>query len=177
VLKYLEDESFFTSILELKAKGGQRQKVVLRDMQRHPAKPIIMHMDFQRVRDDVELTINIPLHFLNEDTCKAAKTAGVIVSHQITEVEVTCLPGDLPEYIQIDLTDFKEGDAIRLSEIKLPKGVSLTAFTHGEEEEHDEIVVSTSHVQVLSEETEETEAPVASEVPSGQDDETSEEES
>jgi len=175
ILKFIEDEAFFTSVLELKAAGGKRQSVILRDMQRHPAKPIIMHMDFQRIDDDVEITMNIPLHFLNEEECAAAKTSGVIVSHQITEVEISCLPGSLPECIEVDLADFKEGDAIRLSNINLPKGVTLTAFTHGNIEDHDEIVVSTSHVQAVSEETEETEAPVATEVPSGQQDDETEE--
>jgi len=170
ILKFIEDEAFFTSILELKAAGGKRQSVVLRDMQRHPAKPIIMHMDFQRIDDDVEITMNIPLHFLNEEECEAAKTSGIIVSHQITDVEISCLPADLPEFIEIDLADFKEGDSIRLSNINLPKGVTLTAFTHGEVEEHDEIVVSTSHVQAVSDEAEDTEAPTATEVPSGQQD-------
>ncbi len=164
VLRYIEDETFFTSILELKATGGKRQKVILRDMQRHPSKPVVMHMDFQRIADDVELTLNIPLHFLNEENSPAAKTAGIIVSHQLTEVEVSCLPNDLPEFIDVDLNDFKEGDIIRLSDIELPKGVTLTAFTHGDEEEHNEVVVSTTHVQSSSstdssEETSE-EAPV-----------------
>jgi large subunit ribosomal protein L25 len=168
VLRFIEEESFFTSILELKASGGQRQSVILRDMQRHPAKPIIMHMDFQRINDDEEITMNIPLHFLNEDECEASKTSGIIVSHQITEIEISCLPGDLPEYIEIDLAEFKEGDIIRLSNINLPKGVTLTAFTHGDVEEHDEVVVATTHVQAIVDE--DTEAPVASEVPSAQDD-------
>ncbi len=170
VLKFIEDESFFTSILELKAAGGKRQNVILRDMQRHPAKAIIMHMDFQRIDENVEINMQIPLHFLNEDECEAAKTSGIIVSHQITDVEISCLPADLPEFIEIDLADFKEGDAIRLSNIQLPKGVTLTAFTHGDIEEHDEIVVSTSHVQAISDESEDTAAPVATAVPSDQDD-------
>jgi large subunit ribosomal protein L25 len=161
VLRFIEDESFFTSILELKAADGQRQKVVLRDMQRHPSKPIIMHMDFQRIADDVEITMNIPLHFLNEEECEAAKTAGIIVSHQITEVEISCLPEFLPEFIAIDLADFKEGDIIRLSDIKLSEGVALTAFTHGDIEEHDEVVVATTHVQAdVDPEIEETTAEV-----------------
>ena len=154
ILKFLEDESFFTSILELKAAGGKRQKVVLRDMQRHPAKPRIMHMDFQRISDNEELHMNIPLHFMNEEESPAAKTAGIIVSHNLTEVEVVCLPADLPEYIEVDIAEFSDGDIIRLSDIKLPKGVALTAFTHGDEAEHDEVVVSTTHVAaIVTEET------------------------
>ncbi|VAW33893.1 LSU ribosomal protein L25p [hydrothermal vent metagenome] len=162
VLKYIESESFFTSILELKAAGGQRQKVVLRDMQRHPSRPVIMHMDFQRVADDVEITMNIPLHFLNEEECSAAKTSGIIISHQLTEVEISCLPDNLPEYIAIDLAEFKEGDIVRLADITLPKGVTLTAFTHGDIEDHNEVVVSTTHVQA------EVEVEITDEVPSAE---------
>ena len=175
VLRFIEEESFFTSILELKAKGGQRQSVILRDMQRHPAKPIIMHMDFQRINDDEEITMNIPLHFLNEEECEAAKTSGIIVSHQLTDVEIACLPADLPEFIEIDLVDFNEGDVVRLSNINLPKGVTLTAFTHGDVEEHDVVVVSTTHVQEIVDEDEDTAAPTATEVPSGQNDDEKEE--
>lgn len=156
ILKFIDDEAFFTSILELSADGGKRQKVVLRDMQRHPSKPIIMHMDFQRISDNEELHMNIPLHFLNEDDSPAAKTAGIIIAHQITEVEVACLPANLPEYIEIDIAEFKEGDIVRLSDINLPKGVSLTAFSHGDVEEHDEVVISTTHVVAIATETVET---------------------
>ncbi|MCF6289228.1 MAG: 50S ribosomal protein L25/general stress protein Ctc [Proteobacteria bacterium] len=172
VLRYIENESFFTSIIELKAAGGKRQKVILRDMQRHPSKPVILHMDFQRIADDVELTMNIPLHFLNEEDCPAAKLGGVIVSHQMTDVEINCLPADLPEYIEVDLDGFDDGDFIRLSDIKLPKGVVLTAFTHGDVEEHDAVVVTTTHVQAEVEveaDVEETAAPTAAEVPTAQD--------
>ena len=159
VLRFIEDETFFTSILELKAAGGKRQKVVLRDMQRHPSKPVIMHMDFQRIADDVEITMHIPLHFLNEEECEAAKTSGIIVSHQLTDVEISCLPDHLPEFIAVDLKDFNEGDIVRLSNIILPEGVTLNAFTHGDVEEHDEVVVSTTHVHAESAETEDAEVP------------------
>jgi large subunit ribosomal protein L25 len=147
IMKLLEDEAFFTSILELQAAGGKQQKVILRDMQRHPSKPRIMHMDFQRVAAGHELHMNVPLHFLNEEKSPADKTSGVVISHQLNEVEVVCLPKDLPEFIEVDLAKFDIGDIIRLSDIKLPKGVTLTAFTHGDNEEHDEVVVSASHVK------------------------------
>lgn len=171
VLRYIEDESFFTSIIELKAAGGKRQKVILRDMQRHPSKPVVMHMDFQRIADDVELTMNIPLHFMNEEECPAAKLGGVIVSHLMTDVEISCLPANLPEYIEVDLATFDDGDFVRLSDIKLPKDVTLTAFTHGDIEEHDSVVVSTTHVQaeVDPEPTDEAVEAPSAEVPTAQD--------
>jgi large subunit ribosomal protein L25 len=125
-------------------------------------------MDFQRIADDVELTMHIPLHFLNEENSEASKTSGIIIAHQITDVEVSCLPDHLPEFISVDLGEFKEGDMFRLSDIKLPEGVTLTAFTHGDEEEHDEVVVSTTHVH--AEATEETDDdPVSAEVPTHDD--------
>ena len=157
ILKNIEDESFFTSILELKAAGGKRQKVVLRDMQRHPAKPRIMHMDFQRIEDDQELHMNVPLHFINEEKSEAAKTSGVVISHQLNEVEIACLPANLPEFLEVNLSEFDIGDIVRLSDIKLPEGVTLTAFTHGDIEEHDIVVVSASHVKGGASESDEEE--------------------
>ena len=163
ILKFLEDEAFFTSILELSTAGGKKQKVILRDMQRHPAKPRIMHMDFQRIDDNELLHMHIPLHFLNEDICEASKTAGVIISHLLNDVEVACLPADLPEYLEIDIAEFNDGDMVRLSDIVLPKGVTLTAFTHGDEKEHDEVVLSTTHVGTTSTDEEESEDIVTTE--------------
>ena len=155
ILKFVEDEAFFTSILELKAANGKRQKVILRDMQRHPAKPRIMHMDFQRIADDQVLHLNIPLHFMNEENSAAGKTSGVVISRLMNEVEVACLPGDLPEYLEVNLETFNIGDILRLSDIKLPKGVSLVAFSHGDTEEYNEVVVSASHVKGGASSTEE----------------------
>jgi large subunit ribosomal protein L25 len=147
VAKLLEDDSFFSSIIELKAAGGNRQKVILRDMQRHPAKPIIMHMDFQRVRDDEELHISVPIHFVNEEISPAGKTTGVVVSHQKNEVEIVCLPENLPEFIELDLSTMEVGQSLHLSDLPLPEGVKLAAFTHGDDEMHDEVVVSAGHVR------------------------------
>ena len=147
VAKLLEDDAFFSSIIELKAAGGNRQKVILRDMQRHPAKPIIMHMDFQRVRDDQELHISVPIHFVNEEVSPAGKTTGVVISHQKNEVEIVCLPENLPEAIELDLANMEVGQSLHLSDLPLPEGVTLAAFTHGDNEAHDEVVVSAGHVR------------------------------
>jgi len=138
----LDDEVFYTSIMELAAEDGRRQKVILRDLQRHPFKHEVMHIDFQRISDKEELRMIVPLHFVNEDQSPAGKQSGVVISHLIAELEITCLPKDLPEYLELDLGDIDVGSQIRLSEIPLPKGVTLTA--HGDDLEAP--VVSVQHV-------------------------------
>ena len=104
VMHDLENEAFYSHVLTLNVSGNQ-QKVILRDLQRHPAKPIIMHMDFMRVSDDQELHIHVPLHFIGEDVCHGVKMEGGQISHQMIEVEVTCLPADIPEFIEVDVTE------------------------------------------------------------------------
>lgn len=120
----IEDESFTASVLEL-VMADKTQKVVLRDLQRHPYRPVILHADFQRVRDDEVIRLSVPLHFVNADDSPAGKKAGVVVSFQANEVEVSSLPGDLPEYIEVDLAALEPGESVMLSELKLPEGVTL----------------------------------------------------
>ncbi len=166
MIKALEDTSFYTSILEIKVGDGRRQKVILRDLQRHPYKPVIMHMDFQRISDTEKMHIKVPLHFDNEDTSPAGKQSGVVISHQVTEVEIVCLPSDLPEFLQIDLAELDAGEIRHLSDVVLPEGVEVVALSHGD----DQIVVSAQHVaeQTISDEA--PEAPDA-EVPTTSDEE------
>jgi len=152
VLRLIEDEGFFSSIIEFSADGGAKQKVVIKDMQRHPAKPVIMHMDFMRVDDNQELVMNIPIHFLNADNCPASKVAGIVVDYQIHEIEITCLPKDLPEYFEVDLANFDVGDSVMLSEIDMPEGVKAMAFLRTEDEEYDEVIVNTATVLDTSDE-------------------------
>jgi large subunit ribosomal protein L25 len=133
-----QHEWFYSSILDLDI-DGQPQKVLLRDMQRHPFKPLIMHLDFLRVSADEAITLKVPLHFLNQDTSPAGKTSGVVITHQLNEIEISCLPGDLPEFIEIDLANLTEGDIVHLSEIALPNGVSIPELKLGKE--HDIAVV------------------------------------
>ena len=123
LLKHLEHEAFYSHVLDLKV-GDDVTKVVLKDMQRHPAKPFILHVDFMRVSQDEKLKMVVPLHFLNEDTCKGVKLGGV-VSHTITEVEIVCLPKDLPEFIGVDMAEMEIGSIVHLSELALPEGVAL----------------------------------------------------
>lgn len=149
-----QNEWFYSSILDLDL-DGKVQKVLLRDMQRHPYKQIIMHLDFQRVDENQALRAKVPLHFLNQETSPAGKTAGVVITHELNEVEVSCLPKDLPEFIGIDLSELAIGGIVHLSEIKLPKGVELPELKLGKE--HDVAVVIAKHGKVEVEETEPTE--------------------
>jgi len=150
---HLETEAFYSHILTLKI-GDQPQDVILKDLQRHPAKPFIMHVDFQRVRATEKLRTNIPLHFLHEDICVGVKAGGVL-SRAITDVEVSCLPADLPEYIEVDVVSLDIGDSIPLSGLVVPNGVELTALAGGAD---DVPVVSVHSVQIVEEEGEEAEA-------------------
>ena len=130
VLLRTAHEAFYSHILTLKV-DGTAEKVVLKDMQRHPYKPFIMHMDFLRVSETEEITMRVPLHFLNEERCVGVKQFGGVISHLISDVEVNCLPQDLPEYIEIDLEPLNIGDTLHLGEIALPEGVQLTVLLHG----------------------------------------------
>ncbi len=123
LLKHLEHESFYSHVLDLKI-GERSVKVVLKDLQRHPAKPFIQHVDFLRVMQDEKLRMAVPLHFINEERSKGVKAGGQ-VSHTLTEVEIICLPADLPEFITVDVGDMDIGDIIHLSEIPMPQGVTL----------------------------------------------------
>jgi large subunit ribosomal protein L25 len=131
-------EWFYSSILDLNI-DGQTQKVILRDMQRHPVKPQIMHLDFLRVSADEALRVRVPLHFLNQDTSPAGKAAGVVITHEVNEVEVECLPADLPEFIEVDLSKLKEGDTLHLSDLTLPARVAIPELKLGKE--HDVAIV------------------------------------
>ena len=112
----------------------------MRDLQRHPAKPIVLHMDFQRVSDDQQLHMHVPLHFIGEDSCPGVKQEGGQISHLMIEVEVTCLPKDIPEFIEVNVAELHLGESIHLSELEVPEGITLTALTHGEG--HDQQVVN-----------------------------------
>lgn len=137
-----QNEWFYSSILTLDV-DGKSESVLLRDMQRHPYKQIIMHLDFQRVDENQAIRVAVPLHFLNEDKSPAGKSADVVVTHELNEVEVSCLPKDLPEFLEIDLSKLSVGDIVHLSEIKLPKGVEIPELKLGKE--HDVAIVIAKH--------------------------------
>ncbi|WP_269790240.1 50S ribosomal protein L25/general stress protein Ctc [Stenotrophomonas sp. Iso1] len=129
---------FYSSIIDLNL-DGTNQKVLLRDMQRHPYKQLVMHLDFQRVNENEVLHASVPLTFINEDTSPAGKAADVLVTHELKEVAIACLPKDLPESIEVDLGELKAGDVIYLSGLKLPAGVEIPALKLGKG--HDDAVV------------------------------------
>lgn len=145
-----QNEWFYASILTLEV-DGKSERVLLRDMQRHPFKQQIMHLDFMRVSENEVIRARVPLHFLNQDTSPAGKSAGVVVTHDLNEVEVSCLPKDLPEFIEVDLGALKVGDIVHLSEVKLPAGVEIPALKLGKE--HDVAVVTARHARVDAEES------------------------
>jgi large subunit ribosomal protein L25 len=123
LVRHLEHEAFYSHVLTLKV-GEVESKVVLKDLQRHPAKPFILHADFLRVSADEKLRMMVPLHFINEGRSKGMKGGG-LASHNLTEVEIACLPKDLPEFIAVDMADMGVGDILHLSELPLPEGVTL----------------------------------------------------
>jgi large subunit ribosomal protein L25 len=150
----LQHEAFFTQVLELNI-GGKKQDVLLRDLQHHPYKQDILHMDFQRVEAKKEMHVNVPLHFINEDIAPGVKTEGGAISHVMTEVEVVCLPKDIPEFIDVDLSELHMGEIVHLSDLKMPAGVEVFALKQGEE--HDS-AVATIHARKVAEEPEAGEA-------------------
>ena len=140
VRPHIDDEHFYSSILSLKIDGKKGEKVILRDMQHHPYKVDVMHLDFQRVDAKSKMHIHVPLHFINEDIAPGVKQQGGLISHLAIEVEVECLPKDIPEFIEVDLAEMNSGEIMHLSDLKLPKGVALMALKQGEA--HDAAVVS-----------------------------------
>jgi len=126
----LDKEAFFSHILTLHLDGGS-ERVVLKDLQRHPFRPLIVHVDFQRIAEDRELSMRVPIHFLNEDRCVGVRTGGGVINHITTEVEVSCLPRDLPEFIAVDLAEINVGVTLHVSDLQLPPGVTLNVLKHG----------------------------------------------
>ena len=141
-------EAFHASILTLNI-DGKKESGLLRDYQMHPVRNNIQHIDLQRIDENKKLSVKIPFHFLNEDVAPGVKLEGGVVSHIMVDVDISCLPKDLPTYIEVDMIALSIGDSIRLSDIKVPEGVELTTLS----EDNDPTVTSISQPKVVTEET------------------------
>ena len=137
-LHSLENEAFYSHILTLVIDGKDEQ-VVLKDLQRHPAKIAVMHADFLRVSANEKLHMNVPLHFINSDTGPGAKEGG-LVTHSMTEVEIACLPKDLPEFLEVDCSTLELDHSLHMSDITLPAGIEIVELSHGES--HDQPIAA-----------------------------------
>jgi large subunit ribosomal protein L25 len=155
VLQQLENESFYSSILKIKV-GEKSQAAIVKDIQRHPAKNRVMHMDFQRIVDDEKIKINVPIHYLNTEEAIGVKTGGGSVSQLITDVEVSCLPKDLPEYFEVDIAELELNEMLHLSDIKVPEGVEIPQLAQGPENDH--AIVSIHVIKAAPIEEDEVEA-------------------
>jgi large subunit ribosomal protein L25 len=128
----LKNEAFHSSVLMLNLDGA-KESVLLRDFQMHPYKPLVLHIDFQRVDANQKIHMKVPLHFVNAELSPGVKLAGGVVSHLITEAEVLCLPGALPEFIEVDLSKLEAGQTVHLSDLALPAGVEFASLVRGED--------------------------------------------
>ena len=128
----LKNEAFHSSVLSM-ILDGAKESVLLRDFQMHPYKPLVLHVDFQRVDATHKVHLKVPLHFVNADTAPGVKLGGGVVNHILTEVDVSCLPSALPEFIEVDLGQMEVGQSLHLSNLKLPAGVELTALSRGDD--------------------------------------------
>jgi len=131
VTKSLVNEAVYSHVLQLVV-DGKSQNVILKDMQRHPAKETVLHMDFMRINMNEKIKVHVPLHFTNEAESLGVKAGGV-VTHTVVEIEISCLPGVLPEYIEVDMAEIEIGGSVHLTDIVVPEGIEILALTHGED--------------------------------------------
>jgi len=158
VKKALENEAFYSHIIALDI-DGKPEDVIVKDVQRHPSKAIVLHMDFLRVSKNTKLQTRVPLHFINEDICVGVKLGGGLIAHSMTELEIMCLPADLPEYLEVDMADVDLGQTLHISDIKLPKGVESVALSHGGD--HDLPIAAVNKSKAKDEDEEAAPAPDA----------------
>ncbi|HBA66215.1 MAG TPA: 50S ribosomal protein L25 [Methylococcaceae bacterium] len=140
VVKHLAHEAVYSHILDVVV-SGKVEKAILKAVQRHPAKSRVLHLDFLRVTANEKLKAQVPLHFVNEDICVGAKLGGVVM-HNLVDIEVACLPEDLPEYIEVDLSSLTLGETLHVSQLVAPKGVEFLALAHGDDHDSDVSVVT-----------------------------------
>jgi large subunit ribosomal protein L25 len=128
----MEQEAFYTSILTL-TQGSEKQAVIVKDVQRHPAKNSVLHLDFQRILADEKISLNVPIHFVGEEAAVGVKVQGGEITHLMTDVEVSCLPKDLPEFLELDVSSLELNQLLHLSDIPVPEGVELSALAHDQD--------------------------------------------
>lgn len=137
--RQIAQESFYTSILTIK-QGSESDSVIVKEVQRHPSRGWVLHLDFQRIVADEEITLHVPLHFVGAESAKGVKEQGGEIEHMISDIEISCLPRDLPEYIEVDVSGLELNQVYHLSELTLPPGVTSVALAH----DHDPAIVGIS---------------------------------
>ena len=157
VAKALENEALFSSIISLDIEGAS-EDVIIKDIQRHPARKIVLHMDFFRVSKTTVLQTKVPLHFINEDTCPGVKLGGGIVAHTMTDIEIQCLPKNLPEFIEVDMAEVDLGDIVHISDIVLPEGVESVALNLGADHDLSVATINKPKAVEVEEDTESLDA-------------------
>jgi len=168
VLNNLQNEAFFSHILKVTV-GGTDEQAIIKDIQRHPFKQRILHMDLQRVLMNEAISVRVPLHYMNEDTCVGVKDEGGAINKIENDIGISCLPGDLPEYIEVDLAALKLGESLHLSDVTLPAGVTSTDYTEGDED-HDRAIVSVFTPRAaVEEDPEETEGGEEGDAPAAEE--------
>jgi len=167
---HLQSEAFYSSILTVTV-GDKSQPCVVKDVQRHPARPRVMHVDLQRVLEDEEIRVRVPVHFLGEDRTIGVKQQGGAISHLMSDIEVSCLPKNLPEYIEVDVSALELDQSISLSEIGLPEGVTIPQLAQGEEFDQPVVAVHRIKAVVIEPEEGEEAAEEPAEVPTVKEDE------
>lgn len=160
---HLENEAFYSHVIKVAVAGGKPQEAVLRDLQRHPARRFIQHMDLLRVVAGEALRMNVPLHFVGEEDCPGVRNEGGVISHNMNDVEVECLPRHLPEYIEVDCTRLEVGDSVHLSELGLPEGVQLIDLMHETDRTVVTLQLPRAAIELEEEEAAEAEAAAAEE--------------
>ena len=156
ILQAQEFEAFYSHVLTLNV-GGEKVEALVKDMQRHPFKPKVMHLDFLRVDATHVVTTHVPVHFINEDSAESIKMQGGHPEHHINDIEVSCLPAHLPEFIEVDLNDVALGQTLHLSDVKLPEGVASVELAKGEGHDVAVVTVKAAKGGAASEEEETTE--------------------
>lgn len=170
VIKHLENEAFYSQLLQLNVDGGEPVRSLLKDVQRHPYKQQILHMDFMRVVAGAELQVSVPLNFINEDICAGVKNGGGIITHTENEVLVACRPRDIPENIEVDMAALAIGESIHLSQLPMPEGVRLVDLNEaGDDSDRQVAAVSAPRVEAEPEDDDAAPAADAGDAPAAAD--------